>query len=80
MAELTFNDAGIAAYGDPQREIYDPNKKRWPVGELMRHGDHLRIGSTCSAHGKLHTVEELTGVVDCGCDDATIQQAEPRST
>ena len=78
MAELVFNDGGVAKYGDPEREIYDQNKKRWPEGELMRHGDALRVGSICSVHGELHTVEELTGAAECGCAKSTEQQTEQR--
>lgn len=76
MAEIIFNDGGVATYGDPERTIYDANKKRWPEGDLMRHSNCLRIGSICPIHSKLHTVEELIGVVDCGCKIATIQQSE----
>jgi len=26
MADLEFNDEGVATYGEPEREIYNPNK------------------------------------------------------
>ena len=43
----------------------------------MKFGASRRKGYICGEHGKLHTIYELIGEHDCGCDGANIVVPEP---
>jgi len=55
----------------------DAKKHRLAEGHEMKFGEYRRKGSICCEHGKLHTIYELIGEHDCGCDCANVIVPEP---
>ena len=55
----------------------DVKSRRLPEGHEMKFGSYRRKGSICLEHGELHTIYELIGEHNCGCNGANIVVPEP---